>query len=205
MSGWNSSERYEMMQRYQSAQAHAFQPFQTPLQEHVGSLGISNFFQPPPGTPIPPPPFMMDMLATPSKRKAVEEIEEDEVQIVAPSAPKKKGAAAAKKPRKKNVKNEKEEDEESAKKNWKDQDVETMISLRGEMEPEFLKNAKKQGMISTYVIFLKKIGKKIRFQIWPIWPFKGLRLSRLAPTPPLSPPTAIYLAVGRAICVGARV
>jgi len=61
------------------------------------------------------------------------------------------------------LKKEEEEDEESSKKNWKDQDVETMILLRGEMELEFLKNAKKQGMISTNVIFWKKIGKKIRF------------------------------------------
>ena len=29
----------------------------------------------------------------------------------------------------------------------------TMISLCGEMEPEFLKNVKKQGMISAYVNF----------------------------------------------------
>ena len=44
MEGWNSSEGYEAMQRYQSAQAHAFQPFQISLQEHVGSVGVPNFF-----------------------------------------------------------------------------------------------------------------------------------------------------------------
>ena len=151
MEGWNSSEGYEAMQRYQSTEAHAFQPFQTSLQEHVGSIGVSNFFQPPPRTPIPPPPPLMGMFAAHSKRKATKEIEEEEdVQIVGPPAPKKKGVGAPKKPRKKNMK---EEDEESNSKNWKDHDVETMISLRAEMELEFLKNSKKQGMISTYVNF----------------------------------------------------
>ena len=78
------------------------------------------------------------MFAAHSKRKAVEEIEEEDVQIVGPLVPKKKGVGASKKPRKKNMKKEKEEDEESGSKNWKDHDVETMISLRGEMEPKFL-------------------------------------------------------------------
>ena len=137
MEGWNSSEGYEAMQRYQSAEAHAFQPFQNSLQEHIGSIGVSNFFQPPPGTPIPPLPPLMGMFAAHSKRKATEEIEEEDVQIVGPPAPRKKGIGAPIKPHKKNVK---EEDEESSSKNWKDHDVETMISLRGEMEPEFLKN-----------------------------------------------------------------
>ena len=40
MSGWKSSEVYETMQSYQSAQAHAFQPYQTPLQKHVGSVRV---------------------------------------------------------------------------------------------------------------------------------------------------------------------
>ena len=92
----------------------------------------------------------MGMFAAHSKRKATEEIEEEDVQIVSPSTPRKKGVGALNKPRKKNVK---EEDEESSSKNWKDHDVETMISLHGKMELEFLKNSKKQGMISTYVTF----------------------------------------------------
>ena len=95
----------------------------------------------------------MSMFAAHSKRKATEEIEEEDVQIVGPPTPKKKRAGVPKKPRKKNVKKEKEEDEESNSKNWKDHDVETMISLHGEMECEFLKNAKKQGMIFAYVNF----------------------------------------------------
>ena len=32
---------------------------------------------------------------------------------------------------------------EEEKKHWKDADVEVMIALRGKMEPEFIKNAKK--------------------------------------------------------------
>ena len=74
-SGWNSSEVYEAMQRYQSAQAHAFQPYQAPLQEHEGSVGLLEFFQPPCGNHIPPPPpLIMDMCASNLKRKATEDI-----------------------------------------------------------------------------------------------------------------------------------
>jgi len=40
MSGWNSSEWYEPMHKFRSAQAHAFQSFQASLQEHVDSVGI---------------------------------------------------------------------------------------------------------------------------------------------------------------------
>ena len=40
-SEWNSSEVYEVMQRHESVQAHAFQPYQAPLQEHVSSVGGS--------------------------------------------------------------------------------------------------------------------------------------------------------------------
>jgi hypothetical protein len=38
---------------------------------------------------------------------------------------------------------EKEGKTEEEKKHWRDADVEVMIALCGEMEPEFLKNAKK--------------------------------------------------------------
>jgi len=51
MSGWNSNEGYELMQRYQSAKAHAFQSFQISLQKYVG---VPNFFQPPLRILIPP-------------------------------------------------------------------------------------------------------------------------------------------------------
>lgn len=70
MSGWNSSEVYKEMQRYESAQAHAFQPYQAPLQEHGGSVVIPDFFQPPCGNHIPPtPPLIMDMCASNLKIK----------------------------------------------------------------------------------------------------------------------------------------
>ena len=148
-SGWNSNEVYEAMQRYGSAQAHAFQPYQAPSQEHGSSVGGPEFFQPLCGNHIPPPPpLIMDMCASILKRKPTEEIGDEDVQIIPPLAPKKKGVAVSKKPRKKKeVKEVKEveEDEESNSKKWRDRDVETMIAMRGEMEPEFLKNAKKQG------------------------------------------------------------
>ena len=35
---------------------------------------------------------------------------------------------------------------------WKDFDVEVMIALRGEMEPEFFKNIKKQCMLNFSVV-----------------------------------------------------
>jgi hypothetical protein len=35
------------------------------------------------------------------------------------------------------------EDEEFSSKNWRDCNLETMIAMRGKMEPNFLKNAKK--------------------------------------------------------------
>jgi len=155
-SGWNSSEVYEAMHRYQSAQAHAFQPYQNPLQEHVGSVGVPEFFQAPCGNHIPlPPPLIVDMCASNLKRKGTEEIGDEDVQIITPVAPKKKGVATSKKPRKKNVKDV-EEDEELSSKNWRDRDVETMIAMRGEMEPEFLKNAKKQGKFFANLNFLKR-------------------------------------------------
>lgn len=40
------------------------------------------------------------------------------------------------------MKNKKEGETEEEKKHWKDVDVEVMIILRGDMEPEFLKYAK---------------------------------------------------------------
>ena len=36
--------------------------------------------------------------------------------------------------------------EEDNKRNWLDSEVEALIALKGEMQPEFIKNAKKQGM-----------------------------------------------------------
>ena len=47
-----------------------------------------------------------------------------------------------------------------------------MIALRGEMEPEFLKSAKKQGMLNFFVVlnFTKK-KQKIIFSDWANWAF----------------------------------
>ena len=179
-SGWNSSEVYETMQRYESAQAHAFQPYQAP-----------EFFQPPCGNPIPPPPpLIVDMCASILKRKSTEEIGDEDVQIIAPLAPKKKGVATSKKPRKKIVK-EVEEDDEFGSKNWRDRDVETMIAMRGEMEPEFLKNAKKQGKIFANLIFFQKKSSDFRFGL-----FKGLGLR-------LEPPLFFPIFSGQVVCARA--
>jgi hypothetical protein len=69
-------------------------------------------------------------------------LEDDDTQIIA-STPLKKRA-----PRKKaEPKEPKKEGSEEGASNWKDCDVEVLISLCGEMDPEFLKNAKKQGKI----------------------------------------------------------
>lgn len=42
----------------------------------------------------------------------------------------------------------KEKDGDGVSKNWLDDEVHTLIALRGETEPKFVKNAKKQGMKS---------------------------------------------------------
>ena len=46
--------------------------------------------------------------------------------------------------RKGKAKQVKVEDDDS-KRNWLDSEVETLIALKGEMQPDFIKNAKKQG------------------------------------------------------------
>ncbi len=130
------------MHRYYSAEVHAFQPYKLFFQQHVG---LHEFFQPSVGHPIPPPPqTISEMVLTRSKRKVVQD-DEDDVQIVTSSAPKRK-TTTKKVTKKKEKEKEKEGETEEDKKHWKDADVEVMIALRGEMEPEFLKNAKKQGM-----------------------------------------------------------
>ncbi|KAG0572580.1 hypothetical protein KC19_VG107200 [Ceratodon purpureus] len=64
--------------------------------------------------------------------------EDDDVKVVA-APPSKK---AKKQPK---LKEPKTEDDDN-KRNWLDSEVETLIQLRGEMQPEFQKNAKKQGV-----------------------------------------------------------
>jgi hypothetical protein len=68
----------------------------------------------------------------------------------------------------------KEGETEEEKKHWKDANVEVMIALRGEMEPEFLKNAKKKYVECFYcaIYFSKNKIKK-----------SNLRLGQLALSP----------------------
>ena len=139
--GWNEKE-YEAVHMYYSAEVHAFQPYNHYFQQHVG---MPQYCQPSVGNVIPPPPpSISNMVLTRSKRKVVQDDEDDDVQIVTLSAPKRK--TTSKKVKKKIMKKEKEGETEEEKKYWKDADVEVIIVLRGEMEPEFLNNAKKQGM-----------------------------------------------------------
>jgi hypothetical protein len=155
--GW-TSEEYDPSHRFYSAEAHAFQPFNPPFQQHGNNVGI---FQPPSSSFIPIVLGSWLGMMTRLKRRHVEEEEDNDVQIVAPSAPSKrvhavktapKKAAVAKKASKKTKKKE-EDKEDEEKKHWKDEHVLQMIALRGEMEPEFVKNTKKQGM---YVLNFSK-------------------------------------------------
>ena len=85
--GWNEEER-EAMHRYYCAEVHAFQPYNSSFQQHVG---MPQFFQPSVGNAIPrPPPSILEMVLTRLKRKVVQDGKDDDVQIVTPSAPKRK-------------------------------------------------------------------------------------------------------------------
>jgi len=139
---WNE-KNFEAMHRFFNAELNAFQPYNHSFQQHVG---MPQFFQPSVGNPNPSPPIS-EMVLTRSKRKVVEDEEDDDVQIVTPSAPKKK--TTTKKVTNKTMMKEEGETEED-KKHWKDADVEVMIALRGEMEPEFLKNAKKTRCVDFF-------------------------------------------------------
>jgi hypothetical protein len=143
--GWNEEE-CEAMHKYYSAEVQAFQPYNLSFQQHVG---MPQFFQPSVRNPNPPPPIS-EMVLTRSKRNIVEDLEDDDVQIVTPSVPKRK--TTTKKVKKNIMMKEKEGETEEEKKHWKYVDVEVMIALRGEMEPEFLKNVKKQGMSNVSVV-----------------------------------------------------
>ena len=170
--GWNEEEG-ETMHRYYSVEVHAFQPYNPSFEQHVG---MPQFYQSSVGNVIPPPPpSISEMVLTRSKRKVVQDDEDNDVQIVTPSAPKRK--TIAKKVTKKIMKKETEGETEAEKKHWKDADVEVMIALRGDMEPEFLKNAKKQGMLNFFVVlnFSMCIAffdlKKNQISDWANWAF----------------------------------
>lgn len=193
--GW-SSEEYDAAHRAYSLELHAFQPLNPLSQQNPRNSEIPEFFRRSTGSLIPTPPPLISRFSTPSKRNFDEIKEDDDVEIIAPIAPKKKAvskrATSSRKAPKKTVKKEDEEEEEEGKKHWKDEHVLQMIALRGEMEPEFVKNAKKQGNLLIPKFFCPcfctiKIIKKIIIQIYigPIGPFKGLRLSL---RPPFIPP-----------------
>lgn len=57
-------------------------------------------------------------------------------------------------PKKVSVKEDEDEGEE-AKKNWMDSEVEAMIELRWEMEPEFVENAYKPGTEVSLPCYIK--------------------------------------------------
>ena len=71
-----------------------------------------------------------------------------------------------------------EENEEFNSKDWRDRDMETMIAMCGEMELEFLKNAKKQGKISKPKIIGNQNSDFIFCQFGL---FKGLGLRPFPP------------------------
>ena len=104
-------------------------------------------------------------------------------------APPKQKVAAKKKvtPKKKVVKVEGERDGEGEEANrlWEDSEVLQLIALKGEMEPEFERNGKKQGLIffSNFDFFPKVFG----VGIGAYWRPKGLCLPPRArpPFPPI--------------------
>jgi hypothetical protein len=131
--GWDAQYVLETLQRrYSSTPQHqrAFQPFQGILGSQFQNLHIAA------------PCNSAPMLSNVGKRKGPisdsPSLEDDDTQIIAPTPLKKRAPwkkAEPKEPKKEGFK-------EGAS-NWKDCDVEVLISLRGEMDPEFLKNAKK--------------------------------------------------------------
>ena len=103
------------------------------------------------------------MVLARSKRKVVEDLEDDDVQIVTPSTPKRK--TTTKNVTKKIMMKKKEGKTKEEKKHWKDADVEVMIALREEMEPEFFKNAKKQGMSNVSVVSVSPLAPELPFPL----------------------------------------
>ena len=80
----------------------------------------------------------------------MERDEDEDVRIVeAPVKPK----ATSKKAKGKMLKTE-AEDEEDRGARWKDEEIEMLIALRGEMDDDFKKNSKKQGKIFPKLVVL---------------------------------------------------
>jgi hypothetical protein len=138
-SSWDAQYVFASLERrYSSTPQHqrVFQPFQGILGPQFQNLHIV-------------PPLSSNstlVLSSVEKRKGPisdsHSLEDDDTQIIAPTPLKKR--ASRKKAEPKELK--KEGFKEGAS-NWKDCDVEVLISLSGEMDPEFLKNAKKQDKI----------------------------------------------------------
>ena len=80
-----------------------------------------------------------NLISAPRKKLAMERRRaEENVQIISPPPPKKTRKISK-------MMDIKDEDDDN-KRHWLDSEVETLIALKGEMQPEFVKNAKKQGM-----------------------------------------------------------
>jgi hypothetical protein len=137
--GWDAQYALETLQRRYSStpqNQRAFQPVQGILDSHFQNLHIAALLS---SNSAP-------VLSSVGKRKGPiydsPSLEDDDTQIIAPTPLKKRA------PRKKvEPKEPKKEGSEEGASNWKECDIEVLISLRREMDPEFLKNAKKQGKI----------------------------------------------------------
>jgi hypothetical protein len=137
--GWDAQYVLETLQRrYSSIPQHqrAFQPFQGILGSEFQNLHIA----------VPLSSNSAPVLSIVEKKKGPisdsPSLEDDDTQILAPTPLKKRAPWKKAEP-----KEPKKEGSEERASNWKDCDVEVLISLHGEMDPEFLKNAKKQGKI----------------------------------------------------------
>ena len=83
----------------------------------------------------------------PQSQKRIEREDDEDVRVVEEPV-KKKTASAVKRLKGKMLKTE-DEDEEERMARWKDDEVEMLIALRGEMHDEFKRNGKKQGKLFT--------------------------------------------------------
>ena len=84
------------------------------------------------------------------------------------------------------------EGEEDAPIKWRYYEIETLIAIRDEMEEEFAKSARKQGIPFICVLYLLIFiwfNQKFKYILGQLGLFKGLSLGRLpwAPSPHFSP------------------
>ena len=104
-----------------------------------------------------------NLITAPREKPVMKRIKvEEDVQFISPPPPKK----TRKNPKLKEIKDE----DDDNKRNWLDSEVETLIALKGEMQPEFVKNAKKQGKYSMSFRFpRKKKVTTIAFRVWVVF------------------------------------